>query len=256
MNAKAVSVDIIYNLHWGNMLREETFALFARALREGALRGFLTGPPCETWSRARAVASEMNGVRPLRSRQQSAGLPFLNKKESVQVSTGNLLLGVTLRLFLIALLSGSTAVIEHPAEPDDEQDFPSIWRLPVVQMLMRFEGCQRLRIQQGQYGAPSCKPTDLLIAHADAAEQTLCSGRITRVPMTTSIGKDESGCWKTSKLKEYPGALCRALAAVFDVSQPLADQRENLPEWFPDAITKLVFASKLGQPQRCQFLHD
>lgn len=93
MNAKAVSVDIIYDLHWGNTLREETFALFARALREGALRGFLAGPPCETWSRARAVASEANGVRPLRSRQQSAGLPCLNKKESLQVSTGNLLLG-------------------------------------------------------------------------------------------------------------------------------------------------------------------
>ena len=131
-------------------------------------------------------------------------------------------------------------MVEHPAELDDEQDFPSIWRLPVVQMLMRFEGCQCLRIQQGHYGAPSCKPTDLWIAHAEAAEQTLCSGRTTRVPLTTSIGKDESGCWKTGKLKEYPGALCRTLAALFDVSQPHVDQGENLPEWFADAVTKLI----------------
>ena len=35
------------------------------------------------------------------------------------------------------------------------------------------------------------------------------------IPKTTSIGKDHTGRWKTTALKEYPPALCRGLAAEF-----------------------------------------
>ena len=163
LGGMAISVDVIFDLDKGNLLKYETFQLFARALRERVLHGCLAGPPCETWSRARDVGT--GGPRVLRSRQRLQGHKFLNCREAAQVSLGNSLLGVTLRLFLIALISGATSLIEHPASPDDAPHLPSIWYLPVIHLFRRFENCELIRIQQGRYGGKAPKPTDLLVAN-------------------------------------------------------------------------------------------
>ena len=153
--------------------------------------------------------------------------------------TGNLLLGVALRLFLVCLLSGSTAIVEHPAEPQDRSDMPSIWRLDVIQLFLRFPFCQRLRVLQGCFGAPSVKPTDLLVAHAPQAEHLLRAGKVTEVPVGSSIGKNAQGVWNTSRLKQYPGALCKTLARIFLDAQ--AEEGEaDVPLWFEAAVQKLV----------------
>ena len=41
LGAVAISIDIIYDVTWGDLLHPETFLLFDRALRQGILRGFL-----------------------------------------------------------------------------------------------------------------------------------------------------------------------------------------------------------------------
>lgn len=142
LQAMAISVDIIFDVTWGNLLKPETFDLFVRAMNERILSGFLSGPPCETWSRARAY--DEDGPRILRSRERLQGLPFLTRRETEQVSIGNQLLGVTLRLFLVALLTGTLAILEHPACPDDDARLPSIWYLEVIRCLLRFPGCVKL----------------------------------------------------------------------------------------------------------------
>lgn len=57
------------------------------------------------------------------------------------------------------------------------------------------------RLLQGLFGVPSAKPTTLLVT--------------SRLPQGASIGKDESGKFKTSPLKAYPPGFCRAIAQAF-----------------------------------------
>ena len=235
----AVSIDIIFDIDWGNLLKESTFQLFARAIRERVLAGFVAGPPCETWSRARSV--DNGGPRPLRTRIFPVGLPHLTRREMAQVSVGNQLLGVALCLFLHALIWGATAILEHPACPDDEPTFPSIWRLPVVDFLLRFETCTKLRIWQGLFGGISPKPTDLLIANGGPrVAELFVQGRTTPMPRGGQIGRNKDGSWKTSVLKQYPRGLCQTMAQVLFDAQSQADVLEPLPDWFCTAITNLV----------------
>ena len=239
LGAVAISIDIIYDVTWGDLLRPETFLLFDRALRQGILRGFLAGPPCETWTRARAVMSEVYNIRPVRSRARPFGLCCLTRKESEQVLIGTQLLGVALRLFVTALLSGATAVIEHPSEPHDIPDYASIWRLPMVRFLLRFRRCQLIHLLQGHYGGHSPKPTSFLVANCEGLEEALIQGRTTSLPKGGCIGRDESGGWKTNKLKEYPSDLCKVLARAFLSAQPLTENPGDLPDWFLRAIQSL-----------------
>ena len=52
-------------------------------------------------------------------------------------------------------------ILEHPAEPE-QSDAPSIWKLPIVQVLLGLPGMRRLSLSQGLLGADSRKPTELL----------------------------------------------------------------------------------------------
>ena len=111
-----LSIDIIFDL-----ANEETFSLFQRALVQGILVGFLAGPPCETWSRARQHRLEgKNSPRPVRELGRPCGLRSLTYREHKQVSFGNCLLAITWRLAVTALCSGASVIIEHPAEIESD----------------------------------------------------------------------------------------------------------------------------------------
>ena len=240
LQATAISVDIIFDVTWGNLLQPATFELFVRAMKEGILCGFLSGPPCETWSRARAF--DDSGPRILRDRSRLQGICSLTRRESEQVSIGNQLLGVTLRFFLFALIFNAVAILEHPACPEDRPDLPSIWWLDVINCLLRFEGCVKLRIYQGLYGGLSPKPTDLLFANCGSYDQLVrffVAARTTPMPKSGRIGKEADGTWRTSILKEYPDALCRAFAELFLSRCQSTVSEQNVPPWFEEAIALL-----------------
>ena len=240
LQAMAISVDIIFDVTWGNLLQPATFDLFARAMRERVLTGFLSGPPCETWSRARAANAE--GPRVLRSRSRLQGCTFLTRRETEQVSIGNQLLGVTLRLFLPALLTGALAILEHPACPDDDLTLPAIWHLEVIQCFLRFPGCVKLRIFQGLYGGLSPKATDLLLANCGTFEDVqrhFCSTRTTAMPAGGRIGRGVDGKWRTAALKEYPDGLCKAFATLFISRSEESTPLQELPLWFLTAVQNL-----------------
>ena len=157
-----------------------------------------------------------------------------------QVAVGNQLLGVTLVLVWSAIVSGATAIVEHPAEPAD-QSLPAIWHLDVMTFFLRFACCQKMRIEQGRFGGLSPKPTDLLIVHGLAdTGGFFVENRTTPLPRTTRIGRDSDGSWKTSVLKRYPPDLCRVFAALFDVCQPENELMETPPPWFTGAVEKLM----------------
>ena len=48
----------------------------------------------------------------------------------------------------------------------------------------------------------------------------------------SSIGVGDDDSFKTAILKEYPPALCAALAEIFDRSQPEIEEGQQIPEWF------------------------
>ena len=239
--ATMLSIDIIFHVTLGDLSNEDTLSLFMRALAEGLLVGFLAGPPCETWSRARQ--NQLDGKRyprPVREIGRPCGLRSLTYREHKQVSFGNRLLAITWRLTVAALCAGASAIIEHAAEIDGDLLHPSIWRTWIARFLLRFPVCRKTTVLQGHYHGPSAKPTDLFLVNVSSeAEQLLLQGRVSQVPKTASIGVGEDGSFKTAVLKEYPPALCAAPADIFVRSQPEAGTGQPMPAWFLDVIENL-----------------
>eukprot|EP00435_Cladocopium_sp_Y103_P048910 s1337_g14.t1 len=212
------SVDIIYDHALGDVSNPQTQAFWYDAIDRQYVIGFLGGPPCETWSKARAVqlADAAPGPRIVRTATQLWGLDCLRIRELLQILLGNdLLTFAVMCLFRLARVSG-VGIVEHPADPDTD-DSASIWRLPVLAVLRQLPGIEVFTFCQGLMGAPTPKPTTLLGLNVPTLTTDLRRHCITKdLPQKTSIGRLGDGSWATSRLKEYPPALCLALAHVFD----------------------------------------
>ena len=132
-----------------------------------------------------------------------------------QVITGNELLTFTLLMAGKVICTGGSGVVEHPAEPEEPQA-ASIWKLPAMLALLQAPGVQRHRLCQGLFGAPSAKPTELLTINLPRLPLHL-QAWMTRSenPRGQAIGLTEDGFWRTGYLKEYPPAMCGALADAF-----------------------------------------
>ena len=234
----AISIDIIFHPTKGDLCQPDTFNLFARALHDGFLSGFIGGPPCETWSRARgALEGNKADPRVIRS-LQFPGKPELTPKDR-QISWSKLL--GELRLMVIALVTRATGVMEHPAEDDVSPYTVSVWRTEFIKVLLRFPRCFKHRVCQGHYGAKAVKPTDLLIVNGtNECSQLLLDARNTSLPRKGVIGLDENRKWRTAILKEYPSQFCTVIAQIFSRSQIPDDVQMALPEEFLAEITPLL----------------
>lgn len=213
----ALSVDIVISEQFGNLLNEKTYLVFEGALRAGWIAGVAAGPPCETWSVARErFYSDQCGPRPLRDAFHLSGYGVLRLKELLQVNIGNQLLGVALRLFLVAWLYGVFYVLEHPQEPESTTS-ASIWKIPCVRWMLGLPGVCRHLFFQGLFGAPSAKPTHLMFAHAGPDTARIFQGCQTtnRLPTTKSIGRSAGGQYLTARLKVYPAKFCEAIALTW-----------------------------------------
>eukprot|EP00438_Fugacium_kawagutii_P034775 Skav236239 [mRNA] locus=scaffold829:211005:216797:+ [translate_table: standard] len=214
-----ISVDIIHDAVWGDLRDPRTRQFWLHAVRQQWVLALVSGPPCETWSQARyhQLSEQSSGPRPLRSAQELWGLGSLRIREVDQVALGNSLLTFSVEAIIDLALNSGLAVLEHPAEPD-EPEKPSIWRLPLVAWLASLPEVQIVRLQQGFFGAPSPKPTNLLLLNLPKGDVHLWDQRSCLIPPNAvSIGKSESGQYRTSPLKEYPPALCKALADMLCV---------------------------------------
>lgn len=213
-----ISLDIIVNSEWGDISKDHVRHFWLDAIRRQWVLAFVGGPPCETWSRARAVGHDTTSVsgflpRILRDLSDLWGFESVAVRELRQLLTGNCLLGFSIEaMFAIALANGF-GILEHPAEPADLQEAASIWRLPVMRLLQELPGVSKCRFAQGMLGAPTPKPTDLLLVNLDTMILHLHRHRVrSDLPHARAIGCDAKGHWRTSVLKEYPPALCHAMA--------------------------------------------
>ena len=72
----------------------------------------------------------------------------------------------------------ATGVLEHPAEDELDVTQPSIWRLALIQMLLWFKACRRVRGLQGHFGAHAVQLTGLCLVNVhEEAEEMLVKAR-------------------------------------------------------------------------------
>ena len=135
-------------------------------------------------------------------------------RELCQVCVGNELLIFALQAFIELIITGGCGLLEHPAPPPKPTS-PSIWKLQIVQTLQEHPDVETCRFAQGLLGAPSPKPTQLLLLNMPCMILALHQWRVCReLPRSSAIGLDEKGSWRTATLKEYPPAMCGAMAEV------------------------------------------
>ena len=215
----ALSVDIVVHLEYGNALLHKTRALFKAAIQQGLITAIVAGPPCQV-SQARerghdSKGQQSRGPRPLRSRAHPEGLTELRIKEVKQIISSNLLWGASIALATASWMAGSIFILEHPAEPR-RKEAASIWRLDVIQMLLKAKGIRKLTLHQGLYGARSPKPTTFLLVHGPSEPEAIARQYQTTavMPPPLAMGKDERGQYRTAPLKEYLPGLCKCLTAL------------------------------------------
>ena len=239
-----VSLDIVIDQHFGNIADAEVRQFWMHYIQCGWVCAFVAGPPCNTWSVARRnqLATGQRGPREVRNSDALWGLPSLSLKELDDIILGNLLLGFSLLSLLCLWSTNGTGLLEHPAEPEDAEA-ASIWRLPLMHLLMALKGFQRHRVAQGLYGAPSPKPTHFLTLNIPNFVSTMHRCRLTpHLPAGATIGKDSTGIFATAKLKEYPPGLCFGLAtALIEAMQtPISQEEfEPLPPAFHNACAAM-----------------
>ena len=230
-----MSLDIIIDKKYGDLSDPQMQAFWIDGIQQGWVHGFLGGPPCATWSKARAVQHSAERMdlhrrlpRPVRSAMHLWGLSALAIRELEQVIDSNVLLGFCLESILSLAVQGMTGIVEHPAEPEGD-DFPSIWKLPLVHLILTLPGAERIRLAQGLLGADSPKPTELLVVNLPSIKHDICSWRITPdLPRNSNIGRNQEGAFKTTQLKEYPPAFCAALAQCTVKAMRSVDAAEQI----------------------------
>ncbi len=173
-----VSLDVVIDGTYGDLMKEETRTLWLDAIKSRWVQGFIGGPPCETWSRARgkALVGCRAAPRVLRSEEALWGKPSLGLRELRQIDFGNTLVLFCLEAIVLLLIYGGFGLMEHPAQPG-EQHLASVWKLPIVAFLEKFADVRLVNVDQGLYGAKSRKPTTLLVLRLPSIVQELGIGQ-------------------------------------------------------------------------------
>ena len=243
LSIRALSVDVVISMEYGDILKQDTQKTFIDALVQGWICGMAAGPPCETWSRAREhQLTTGDGPRPVRSGEQPEGLSQLSLRELRQVLFGSQLLAVSAVLLTLCWIHGICGVLEHPAEPPRATS-PSIWRLPIFRYLAKQTQVKKLTVMQGYYGAASAKPTTLMFTHPPVGLERIFQNSRTQetLPLKASIGRQSDGSFATASLKTYPRGLCSAIALAW--GQSFLKRSPIDIDMKPPAVYEKVFAS-------------
>lgn len=215
-----ISVDIVISARHGDLASRPVQEFWLGEIRAGRIHGFLAGPPCSTWSRARGVALfddqgiEVRGPRVVRTCAALWGNRCLSLRELEAVHLGNCLLQFCILALFNVLYIGGFGLVERPDLLD--ADVASIWHLTAIHLLLRYPGAREHRVQQGHFGAPSSKPTRLLAVNLHTLERSLKGWQLTSCTASaTTVGKSSQGTYNTAPLKEYPPSMCAGLAQAF-----------------------------------------
>lgn len=163
------------------------------------------GTPCNTYSSAR---KDDGGPPPLRSSDFPLGLPELSEEDSCLTFLGNLFMFRTCEACHAIYVLGGDFSVENPL-------LSLIWSTP--QMLLLKEFCRALVVDLDQcmFGAPSMKPTRLLVTHCSFLPISCkCQGGHRHVRLKGKVWSQQFKKWvfRTKLAQEYPWQLCQAMA--------------------------------------------
>ena len=244
-----VSVDIVIDPHLGNISDPTIREFWYHGMRQGYVAGLLSGPPCCTWSRARGkippgMPQHKRAPRVLRDLARLWGFHSVSLREKMQLMDGHTLLAFSLQAMCILATTGGIGALEHPDDPRDDQNCASIWRLPIVNMLLQLPGMAFISLAQGLLGAQSPKPTGLMTLNLPSLPSEILRWAVCKnLPRRTTIGVNATGEFRTAGLKEYPPAFCAALAHAFSaalIPESSEPATQSVPEDFLSKCKKLV----------------
>ena len=184
----------------------------------GAIRFVHCGTPCNTFSAARKPDG---GPPPLRSREVPLGLPGLSPDNHALVFLGNLFLDRSAEVCMVVFDHGGDFSIENP-------EHSLLWLTPAVRTLTRRARAQVVDFDQCEYGAPSVKPTRLLISHAMFLQLARrCQGGHSHELLKGKVWSEffQAFVFRTKLAQVYPHALCSQFAhLLFQVWPALGEQ--------------------------------
>ena len=250
--------------HYGNLCLEScSWKRILELFASGWISGGIAGSPCETFSAARNQRPEPDATgrlpkwpRPLRTAKRPFGLSGLTAKEYRQLKQGSAFFLQTALLAAWQLVHGGVFLSEHPGPPPQQQ-YASIWRTGILKLLLRHPEVKLHVVQQWRWGAEALKPTGILAVGAPAFNKEMyrhCDESAVR-PTVGAIGKEASGAFRTSKLKEYPKGLAYSLCAQmwrkFEI-------RQTSPKEIPTELWQWIseVATESQRMTDCSFLPD
>ena len=179
------------------------------------------GTPCNTFSAARKEGD--GGPPPLRDEEFPDGLPDLGDEHQAQVFLGNLFRDRTCEACSALALMGFHFSIENPLGS-------LIWSTPKMISLKKWTRALFVDLDQCFFGAPSKKPTRLLVSHQ--VFQTWlarsCPENHKHITLKGKVFSKQFGrvVFRTKLAQVYPEAMCTSMAhAVLML-------REDPLQWF------------------------
>ena len=165
------------------------------------------GTPCNTYSAARKEGD--GGPPPIRSQQFPDGLPDLSAEQHAQVFLGNLFRDRTCEACAALALMGFHFSIENPLGS-------LIWSTPKMRDLLCWTRALVVDLDQCFFGAPSKKPTRLLVSHQVFQRwlEKSCPGNHKHVVLKGKVFSQQFGTvvYRTKLAQVYPTAMCSAMA--------------------------------------------
>eukprot|EP00435_Cladocopium_sp_Y103_P048289 s1574_g14.t1 len=216
-----VSVDIVIDTELGDIGKEAVREMWYEGMRQGRRGPRILRDVCHLW-----------------------GFTSVSLREMEQLFDGHQLLGFSATSMVILATTNALGLLEHPAEPA-APDAASIWRVPLLKLLSRLPGMRRFSMAQGLLGAPSPKPTDLMALNLPSLPRHFVQWALCKdLPKGRSIGTNDAGEYHTAGLKEYPPAMCAAIAQAFfdQLHQPQAPgtDQPSVPPGFLDRCKSLI----------------
>ena len=215
----------------------EFWDFFMRLVSLGAIAFLHCGTPCNTFSAARKLDG---GPPPIRSKTYPLGLPQLSDLNQALVFLGNLFVLRTAEACLMVFLLGGDFSIENPL-------FSLIWDTPPMLDLWRLCRALAVDFDQCMFGAPSRKPTRLLVTSALFDVLAVqCSGAHQHVALQGQewCSRTNTWIWKTKRAQVYPHQMCVHMAAT--VSALVRHDLSHLQPSFDLALTASERKRPLG----------
>ena len=244
-----------------DLLNNDDGISLLRLVQSGRVLGCFVSPPCSTFSAARhrPVTKKQHGPRPLRSRSQAwVCLPDRNPKEQTAVMIGSALALICIGLCGEVRCYGGWSGFEHPADRGHEP-YPSVFATLEMKALQLQFGLRYYQVDQCMYGAPSQKPTGLVLPHGNNSLIRRCNhwhGHL------LSLGWDPAlGVYTTTDAAKYPEGFSMSIATCFVTSvlkarghgytRPFAPKKRSLADdGFDPWCSPLRTAWEWAEPHR------